>query len=474
MRSRSALLVALPLVAGLLAALPAAGQSRTTCPGQPQTAHSFTADGRPTAYRAWGCTLRTGFLTSESHLRVAPDGTVVQQPAQTAPGVAGTGFVSGAPGPKPQTQLSPAGFAISRDGGRRFERVLPAGLEWVASDGAIYIDSVTGRLYYYALSPSSVPQAGGVAVTDQVPAGYAHLVTSADGGRTWSHTQVPGYVESENPRFTSGPTPVHGEVPVPGERIAYWCGNTALFVYGQRDCYRTLDGGQTWQFRSTFLRRGVPVHPECGTHEETFNAGDGDYPQAGPDGSLWSLVACGSSTFLARSTDEALTFPVVRAVPAFDELRVDPKGNLYGVQLTGATLLLRISRDGGRTWGHPVDLVAPALRGAALGQWALAVRGPGQVAVAYLTARAGGWNGSVTLTRDALATRPVFSSSTVYDGRRVLVTSPQPAMDDYIDLDVAPDGSAWAAFYGDCGTDPACATAPQNPMAKISVLTHLS
>ena len=54
-----------------------------------------------------------------------------------------------------------------------------------------------------------------------------------------------------------------------------------------------------------------------------------------------------------------------------------------------------------------------------------------------------------------------------------MLTSPQVAKDDYLDLDVAPDGSAWASFYGDCGTDPACATAPSNPMAKVSILTHL-
>jgi hypothetical protein len=474
-RSRSSLLLlVLPVLGGVLAALPASGQQPQRCPGERATARSFTADGRVLPSRGAACTVRTGFLTSETHVRVAPDGTVVQQPAQTVPGVAGTGFVPGAPGAKPQTQLTPAGFAISRDGGRGFQRVLPSGLEWVASDGAIHIDSVTGRLYYYALSPSTVPQAGGVPLNDQVPAGYAHLVTSGDGGRTWSHTQAPGYVESENPRFTSGPTPRGGDQPVAGERVAYWCGNTALFVYGQRDCFRTLDGGQTWQFRSTFLRRGVPVHSQCGSSEEAFNAGDGDYPQAGPDGSLWSLVHCGSATFLARSTDEAATFPVVRPAPAFEELRVDSHGTMYGVAHQGAKLLLRVSRDSGRSWSAPTDLVAPALRGAEIGQWALALRGPGQLAVAYLSARTGGgWNGSVTVSRDAAARRPVFTTATVHDGRAVLVTSPQSAKDDYIDLDVDPDGSAWASFYADCGSEPACATATQNPMAKVSLLLHV-
>lgn len=464
-RFRTSLLAVLPL-AGLLA-LPSQATPRPACraPGQVQ---SFLTDvPAPSALRA--CTIYTGYLTSETHVRVAPDGTVVQQPAQTVPGVAGTGFLAGAPGPKPQTQITPAGFAISRNGGRSFGLVYPSGLEWVASDGAIHFDSATGRLYYYALSPVVVPQSGGVAVTDQVPAGYAHLMTSDDNGRTWFHTQAPGYVESENPRFTSGPTPHGGDQPVPGERVAYWCGNTALFAYGQRDCYRTLDGGHTWQLRSTLLRRGVPVHSECGSSEESFDATDGGYPQAGPDGSLWTLITCGGKTFLARSTDEAATFPVVRPLPTLTELRVDARGVLYGATVTGTRLELRTSADQGKTWSAPVDLVAPARRGAAIGQWAFALRGPGQAAAAYLTAhKGGGWDGSVTVLR-----KGALYAATVHEAKAPLVTSPQAAMDDYIDLDVGPDGSAWAAFYGDCGTDPACATSAQNPMAKIGVLLHL-
>lgn len=469
MRSRLALLAVLPVAA--LLTVPAQGQptGQAGC-ASPTRASSFTATGRAAAYKGAACTLSTGFLTSETHLRVAPDGTIVQQPAETVPGVAGTGFVKGAPGPKPQTQVTPAGFAVSRDGGRSFHLVYPSGAQWVASDGAIYIDSATGRLYYYALSPVAVPADGDVPVTDQVPAGYAHLMTSDDNGRTWFHTQAPGYIESENPRFVSGPTPAGGDRPVPGERVAYWCGNTMLFSYVQRDCWRTLDGGHTWSERSTIMRRGVPIHAECGRDEEVFTAGDGNYPQSASDGSLWTLVRCGSKTFLARSTDEAKTFPVVRALPAIDELRMDSRGTMYGVTQVGSALQLRTSRDLGRTWTKPVDLVAPARRGAALGQWALALRGPGQLAVAYLTAHKGaGWDGSVTVLRGSS-----FVTSTVHDGRSVLVTSPSVAQDDYIDLDVAPDGSAWASFYGDCGTDPACATSSPNPRAKVSVLLHVS
>lgn len=464
-RGRIALLTA-PL---LLLPLALTATSASSKCAHPESARAYSLSGKPASYRGMACSLSTGFVTGETHLRVAPDGTVVQQPAQTTPGLVGTGFAPGAPGPKPQTQVTPAGFAVSRDSGRSFRLVYPSGAEWVASDGAIHFDAKSGRLYYYALSPVVVPASGTVPVTDQLAAGYAHMMTSDDNGRTWFHTQLPGYVESENPRFTSGAAPRGGDRPTPGESIAYWCGNTALFVYGQRDCYRTLDGGHTWTFRSTLFRRAVPIHAQCGPDEEVFNAGDGNYPQAGPDGTLWTLVSCGAKTYLARSTDEAVTFPVQRAVPAMDELRVDARGVLYGVKQSGSSLLLQTSRDAGRSWSKPVDLVAKDRRGAAIGQWALALRGPGQLAVGYLTAhRGGGFDGSVTVLR-----RGALVSATVHDGRHQLVTMPTTAKDDYIDIDVAPDGSAWGSFYGDCGNDPACQGSTPNPEAKLSAILHV-
>ena len=465
-RARLAVLAA----PALLLPLALTATSASSRCAHPESTRAVTMSGQPAPYRGSACTVPTGYLTGETHVRIAPDGTVVQQPAETTPGLAGTGFAPGIIGPKPQSQVTPAGFAVSRDGGRSFRLVYPSGAQWVASDGSIHIDQVTGRLYYYALSPVVLPDSGSVPVTDQLAAGYAHMMTSDDNGRTWFHTQIPGYVESENPRFTSGVAPLGGDRPVPGESVAYWCGNTALFVYGQRDCYRTLDGGHTWTLRSTLFRRGIPIHAQCGQDQEVFNAGDGNYPQAGPDGSLWTLVSCGAHTFLARSTDEAASFPVQRPIPAMDELRIDRQGVLYGVTQAGAALLLRTSRDGGRSWSRPVDLVAKDRRGSAIGQWAMALRGPGQLAVAYLTAhRGGGFDGTVTVLRHG-----ALVSATVHDARTQLVTSPTTAKDDYIDVDVAPDGSAWGAFYGDCGTDPACLGSNPNPEAKIGELLHVS
>src|SRR5882672_1570715 len=60
------------------------------------------------------CLTFTGYATQETHIVVTRDGTVVHEPAVVTPGVAGTGYVPGAPGPHPWQPTSPAGIAVSR------------------------------------------------------------------------------------------------------------------------------------------------------------------------------------------------------------------------------------------------------------------------------------------------------------------------------------------------------------------------
>jgi len=72
-------------------------------------------------------------------------------------------------------------------------------------------------------------------------------------------------------------------------------------------------------------------------------------------------------------------------IPATEELRVDPAGNLYTVHLSGNKLLLRISRDGGQSWSEPLNMTAPAARDSSVFQWGDAARA-GEVALSYLVA----------------------------------------------------------------------------------------
>jgi hypothetical protein len=61
--------------------------------------------------------------------------------------------------------------------------------------------------------------------------------------------------------------------------MSYWCGNQNPAVTAppilDRICYRSFDGGTTWQQGAILFTAGVPRNPECGTNAETFGALDG-------------------------------------------------------------------------------------------------------------------------------------------------------------------------------------------------------
>lgn len=444
------------------------------------------------------CLRTTGYGGAETRVVVTTDGTLVYEPAIVTPGVAGTAYGAGLPGPHPSTQLSPGGLAMSSHAGSTWRFVKPADQMWVPQDDQLYADRSTGWLYYYALSPDPVPQSG-TPLQDQLPAGYAQLMASPDDGVTWYHTSLPGYMESENPRFTSAPAP--GQ-PAPidyvaNPRVVYWCGNDALFTWevnqttspagvqpapSYRACYRSLDRGVSWSFASILFSTPVPQHNQCGTNGETFNADDGNYPQGAPDGSLYVLVACGSTTYLARSTDEGATWPIMvnidgtpRTVPADGELRVDPNGYLYLVAQNGDALDLWTSTDRGATWQAPQDMTVPGSTNVI--QWFMAEAGTGEVAVSYLAASGTGYAGFLSVTLDALHSGSTFYGTTLDDpGTPVYAGTPPPARDDFVGVDIGPDGTPWAAFYGSCSasdTDPGCTGQSGDPEANKAFIGHL-
>ena len=114
-----------------------------------------------------------------------------------------------------------------------------------------------------------------------------------------------------------------------------------------------------------------------------------------------------------------------------------------------------------------------------IGQWFVAERGA-EVAVSYLatTGSASGLDGYITVTRNSLATNPLFWSSTINPPDQPLFDgSPPEARDDFIGADVAPDGTPWASFYTSCragSTKPGCAGQDGDPQASGAVAGRLA
>jgi hypothetical protein len=437
-----------------------------------------------------GCLVGTGFGGSETQVAVTADGTVVYEPAILTPGLAGTGYLDGAPGPTPSTQLSPGGLALSKDGGAQWTFDAPAGATWVPQDDALYADPATGRIFYYALSPDPVPDSGEVPPQDQLPAGYAELMTSGDDGATWSSSALPGYVESENPRFTSAPPPAGQPRPQNYPDVVYWCGNNivkaGLDLPSYRACYRSLDGGLTWRFASILASWPVPQHPQCGTNGEYLNDMDPNYPEGSPDGALYAEVNCGGRTYLARSTDEAATWPLVTepggspaTVPADGELRVGSNGDLFlAYQTSASQIALRVSLDEGRSWEPAETLTPPGI--GSIAQWALAERGSGELALSLLVQRGASadYDGYLVYTSDAAAPDPLLWSVRLNSLSSPMRTSaPPPARDDFIGVAIGPDGTPWASFAASCPgpvPEPAvCDGQGSNPEANEAVAGRL-
>ena len=437
------------------------------------------------------CLVATGFGGAETQVAVTSDGTVVYEPAILTPGLLGTGFVNGAPGPRLSTQLSPGGLSVSSSQGAQWSFVPPAGATWVPQDDAVYVDRRTGRIFFYALAANPVPAGGSVPLAHQLPAGYAHLMVSGDDGRSWTETALPGFVESENPRFASGPPPAGQPLPSGYPDVAYWCGNDTVNLGAPlptyRACYRSLDGGRNWQFASILASSPVPQHQACGTSGETLTPDDPNYPEAAPDGSLYAEINCGSSTFLARSTDEGSTWPLLTtasgapvSVPVDGELRVGSDGTLFLVNQPSATAIaLRVSTDGGRSWGPPEQLT-PAGTGTIV-QWAVAERGSGTLALSYLVQRgsSAAYDGYLTWTASAAGPDPLLWAAALNPASSPMRTSaPGPGRDDFIGVDVAPDGTPWAGFPATCpgpvAGSPACAGQASNPEANEAVAGRLA
>lgn len=434
------------------------------------------------------CLVATGYGGAETQVAVTADNTVVYEPAILTPGLAGTGYGAGLPGPQPSTQLSPGGLSLSSDGGGSWSFDRPGGATWVPQDDAIYVDRNTGRIFFYALSPDPVPDTGSVPIQDQTPAAQAHLLASGDDGRTWTETALEGFVESENPRFTSAPPPAGGTRPANYPDVVYWCGNNVvkagLPVPSYRACYRSLDGGTTWQFASIFSSYPVPQQAACGTNGETLQDGDPNYPEGAPDGSLYAEDQCGGQTYLARSTDEGATWPLVTenakpvTLPADGELRVGSNGELFLFYQSASKVVARTSSDGGRSWSAPETLTPSGI--GPITQWAVSERGTGQVALSYLVQRGSSstYDGWLTWSADLNRANPTLWASPLNPPADPMRTSSPPAArDDFIGVDIGPDGTPWASFAASCpGPVPGggvCAGLSSDPEANEAVAGRL-
>jgi hypothetical protein len=324
----------------------------------------------------------------------------------------------------------------------------------VTADPYVFVDEITSRVY-----------------TIDLYVACSILSYSDDEGETWiTNPLACGRPVNDHQSLFSGPPVTSATVGYPN--ILYYCWNDVL----TSSCSKSLDGGIT--FVPTGSPAFAPGAPGEGGAGEMCGGLHG-HGVVGLDGTVYLPREYCGEPWLAMSTDEGMSWEHVQVANngvAQDEdfgaasdptVAVDRKGNIYYAWIASNRLpYLTVSRDAGKTWSKPLMIAAPKVREASM--ISLDAGDPGKIAFAYMGtenmrpplgekgdyARAT-WNGYIGITVDGLSKDPLFYSGHINDKRYPLTghkCSPRrcTGVGDFLDIQIAPDGTPWATFVDAC------------------------
>lgn len=316
----------------------------------------------------------------------------------------------------------------SKDGGRTWEDVGGPVEPSIIGDPYLTVDRDTDRVFAIDLRTTC-----------------AQLSFSDDYGDSWTvNPHVCG--ETDHQTVFTGP-PVSSRMLV-YPNIVYYCaigaGATGALGFAA-GCLKSLDGGLTFTPTGDLA---YPLRQDC--------LGLTGHGVVGPDGTVYLPTLWCGQPHLAMSNDEGLTWTRVRVAnlggPGHEAgVAADGQGNVYYVWIAADRKpYLAISRNGGRTWGKPINIGPPVLSAASLP--GIDVGRPGRIAVDYMGTPTGTrWNGYITISTNALSENPLFYTTSVNPPRRPLVvgtcgTERCHSAGDFFDVAIGPDGTAWASF----------------------------
>jgi hypothetical protein len=355
--------------------------------------------------------------------------------------------------------LPPIDVMRSTDRGATWDVVSPkvadANVHFSSGDPYVYVDRTTegSRVFTVDLQ------------------GYVCSLLSFtdDGGGSWTSNPLGcGRPVNDHQTVFAGP-PVESALTL-YPHVVYYCYQDVA----SSSCSKSLDGGVT------FAPTGGPTFYGFDETTGEFCGGLHGHGFAGPDGTIYIPKGHCGFPWLSISKDEGATWTKVQVAKlgsADHEASVaaDARGNVYYAYIgTNKLPYLVVSRDGGRTWGKPLMVGRPGVVEASLPS--IDVGKSGLVAFGYMGTRDRPskdgryekveWDGYVTTTRTALAHRPLFYSVSVNEPGDPLVRGVCPQTKcgpvyDFIDVVIAPDDTAWAAFVDGCLAT--CATVESAP-----------
>lgn len=432
MRPLTALAASALLLAGCLSSAPETGDSplapqgavSALCdPDRPAVSHGPGGEPRASSLVIVPCLSKTGHVSREPTIGITSTGTVFHYPAMVA------------------DNTRPTGVSVSRDRGARWDMSMPT-INGIPShpsslDPYLYVDPDTDRVF----------------VDDLANPFCSYASWSDDEGRTWENT-VAGCLESDHQTIFAG-RPVTS-TPSGYPNVVYRCAMNAVALGGSSTlstCQKSTDGGRTWlppeepAFQSVDPERPGEMCGAAHGHGIADAAGTIYLPKG----------HCGLA-MVAISEDEGATW---RRVAASTEVGTSDHEVGVGVDRDGAIYVTWIGTDGlpylahsadaGVTWSEPLMFGPPGIEDAVFPE--VYVGAPGRVAVAYMAGFGNGtYDAVMTIAYDALDPSPTFHSATINDpvADAFVVGGCCGGVQDFLDVRIAPDGTAWGAFVDDC------------------------
>ncbi len=346
-------------------------------------------------------------------------------------------------------------------------RVGPVKSHAVTLDPYIWMDEYTNRVY-----------------TIDLTVACAIMSWSDDLGVSWlTNPASCGRPVNDHQTLFGGPPAISPTTIY--ESVLYYCWNDVA----SSSCSKSLDGGITFSPTGTPAFEGVSAGDDQ-TGEPDLCGGLHGHGVVGPDGSVYLPREWCGLPMLAISRDEGLTWTQIQVsnlLPGdhFEDGKSDPsvavdkKGNVYYTWVGGKDRqpYLSVSRDRGETWSRPMMIGYPGITESNFAT--IDAGDPGKVAIAYYAAENSPgpaawnrnneekmreaqqkyaettWNAYITMSDDVFAKDPVFYSARLNDIKDPIVRGrcgPGRCgrVFDFIDVEIAPDGTPWAPIVDAC------------------------
>ena len=352
-----------------------------------------------------GCGVETGYATSETTVAVTNGGAIVFSPAGSENSVArstnGTGWTLSTPASAQRTHL------------------------WNTVDPQVVVDRRTGRLFWAHTTYANdvrwpLPDQSAASWLVPLSVADAHgfqVFSSVNDGASWTTADYRNEPTADWEKLFVGPPPRGDPKPSGYPDVVYLCANSPMEVIGPgRVCYRSLDGGATFQ-QAGYVDPSAVAPAGCPALAQNTGV-------VASDGTVYIPQSCAHGTYLAASRDEGRSYgwlpvpgaPSASGLGAVVQLAIDAADNLYVLWTAGDALELTRSSDGGRSWTAPLTVSPPGLHDITLP--ALAAGPGGSIGIAFYATpdpTAKSLNGYITETSDALSPEPLFRSAAVND-----------------------------------------------------------